>query len=156
MPKENSETVTGCISCTRRQFVAESLLASVAALLLVNCGDGVIGSGGDGITGPVNVSIKLSDYPALATVGGIVRVSGVSTPIAVVRSSSATYLAFSMVCPHAGTTINISGGAFICPNHGARFNSSGTWTGGQPTDNLTRISTTLDATGTTLALGSAA
>ncbi|MEP6762912.1 MAG: Rieske 2Fe-2S domain-containing protein [Gemmatimonadaceae bacterium] len=151
----NTESKTACESCSRRRFVSESVMAAVASLLFVACGDGVIGAGGgSGITGPLNITVTLSDYSALGTVGGIAKLTGTSTPIAIVRSADATYLAFSMVCPHQGTTININGSGFLCPNHGAQFNAGGTWAGGQPTNNLVRISTTLDATAGTLTLGS--
>lgn len=142
----NVAAPTACGACSRRTFVTQSVLASVGALLLVNCGNGIIGGGG-GITGPVNLTIKLSDYPALNAVGGIARVSGSATPIAVVRSATATYDAFSLVCPHVGTTVNINGNGFLCPNHGAAFNASGKWVSSrQQTSNLTQISTALNAT----------
>src|SRR4051812_31898384 len=99
----------GCASCSRREFLSGSVLAAVGSLLATACGDGIIGAGGSTATGPVNLTVKVSDYPALANVGGIARLSGVSTPIAIVHTSTNSYAAFSMVCPHQGTTINIVG-----------------------------------------------
>ena len=151
----NDEQPRACNGCSRRTFVTRSVLASVSALLLTNCGDGVIGGSG-GVTGPINLTITLADYPALASIGGIARVSGASTPIAVVRSGAASYAAFSMVCPHVGTTIGINGNGFLCPNHGAKFNSSGQWVNSpQQTGNLTPISTTLNAAATMLTINAA-
>lgn len=142
----------GCAGCTRRQFVNSSLLMAVSGFLAA-CGDGVIGAGGNSITGPINLNVKLSDYPALGTVGGIARLNNTSTPIAVVRSAAATYLAFSMICPHQGTTIGINGAGFKCPNHGAEFNAAGQWIQSpQPTGNLVRLTTALDTAGTTLTI----
>ena len=127
-------------------------MLAVGAVLSA-CGDGVIGSGVDNtLTGPVNLTVKVSDYAALGTVGGIVRLNGTSTPIAVVRSATATYLAFSMICPHQGTTIGITSSGFKCPNHQATFNAAGTWTGGQRTSNLNQRAVVFDSTAGTLTI----
>jgi nitrite reductase/ring-hydroxylating ferredoxin subunit len=87
----------------------------------------------------VNLSVTLANFPALATVGGIARVTTSGTPVAVVRVDAGTYRAFSMVCPHQGTTVNISGAGFRCPNHGATFNANGAWTGGERTSGLSEF-----------------
>ena len=145
-----------CVGCglSRREFVGRSTLAAVTAMLASACG-GVI----DAVTNPLDptgggsVTINLADYPALANVGGIAKVSTGGAPVAVVRQSAAAFLAFSMSCPHAGTTINIVGSGFVCPNHGARFNAAGQWTGGQSTSALTSIPVTYDAAAGTLTLG---
>jgi Rieske Fe-S protein len=65
--------------------------------------------------------------------------------VALVRTGAASFAAFSLRCPHQGFTVNVQGGAFACPAHGARFNSSGTWTGGQRTSNLTALPATYNA-----------
>jgi Rieske Fe-S protein len=90
--------------------------------------------------------VTLSAFPALASVGGLARVDGgKGTPVALVRMSATAFTAFSMTCPHQGTTVQISGGAFVCPNHGARFSSAGVWTGGQKTTNLSTFATVYDS-----------
>ena len=100
----------GARAVTRRTFLAESTLAAVAAVLASACGDGVFG----GAFGPgqvVALNINVNNFPALASVGGIARVDGNSgTPVAVYHSGVDAYEAFSMTCPHAGTTVNIQGG----------------------------------------------
>jgi Rieske Fe-S protein len=138
----------GARALTRRTFLAETMMAAVAAALTAACGDGVFGAGLSG-GGPVNLSIDVNSFAALASVGGIARVDGnAGTPVAVYHSGVDTYRAFSMVCPHAGTTINIQGGGFRCPNHGATFTAAGVWTGGQKTTNLFELTTAYDpATG---------
>ena len=65
-------------------------------------------------------------------------------PVAVYHSGVDTYRAYSMTCPHAGTTVNIQGGGFRCPNHGATFAATGVWTGGQKTSNLFELTTVYD------------
>ena len=147
---------------SRRRFVTGALLASVGAFLAA-CGDGniggVTGTGGSGTPSPTPgggpLVITLSDFPALATNGGIARVDGnTSRPVAVTRVNASTYLAFSMVCPHAGyKPIDIVSGGFECPNHGARFASDGNWVGGQRTNDLTQYAVVLNAGAGTLSIG---
>lgn len=158
MSSENQLTARGvsdgCVSCNRRQFVSGSLLLAVSSLLLDACGDGVIGASNSQILGAVDFTISLSAYPALANVGGVARISGTNSPVAVTHTATATYEAFSLICPHQGTTVNINGTGFLCPNHGARFDGSGNWVQSQQrTSNLTRIPVTYDATAGTLKLG---
>ncbi len=149
---DQSESVHSPHSVDRRSFVISSGLGAVAAILFSACGDGQLG---DSVTGPGSVSgsssvtVNPADYPALSAIGGIARVNGTQRPVALVRSSSTTYRAFSMVCPHQGTTINVVNNAtsFRCPNHGTLFSSSGTWTGGQRTSNLSELTVTASAAG---------
>ncbi len=145
----------------RRRFVTSALLASVGAFLAA-CGDGniggVTGTGGGGGTplpGGGPLVITLADFPALAADGGIARVDGnTATPIAVTRVNAATYLAFSMRCPHAGfKPIDITAGGFECPNHGARFAADGAWVGGQRTRDLDQYTVQYNAGAGTLTIG---
>jgi len=136
---------------TRRAFLAETTMAAVAAALTSACGNGIFGAGGGGGGGPVDLTVTLANFAALGTVGGIARVDGNSgNPVAAIQSPAGTYRAFSMVCPHAGTTINIQGSGFRCPNHGATFTGTGTWTGGQRTSNLTELTVAYDAAAGTI------
>ncbi len=142
----------------RRAFLTRSTLAAVAAVLGGACGDGIIG--GRSPTGLTQLpagglTFKLSDYPALAVVGGIVRVDTTAGPVALVHTATSSYAALSMVCTHQGSTVNIQGAGFVCPNHGARFNSTGQWTGGQQTTSLVSFPTTFDAGTGVLTVGTA-
>lgn len=87
--------------------------------------------------------VTLAAWPALANVGGVAgSVGNVNGgPVAVSRLSATSFAAFSMRCPHAGTTINVVNGAsFRCPNHGALFNSGGVWQSSpQRADNLATL-----------------
>ena len=89
------------------------------------------------------LQVTISAWPALASVGGVAgSVGNVNGgPVAVVRLSATSFAAFSMRCPHAGTTINVVNGAsFRCPNHGALFNGAGVWqTSPQRAENLTSL-----------------
>ena len=132
----------------RRTFVSQGTLAVVAALLADACGTGVWDAVAPGsLTLGAGVGVKVSNFPALNVVGGVARVdNGTGAPLAVVRTGTATYSAFSLVCPHQGTTLTVTANGFTCPNHGAAFNTSGTWTGGQITGNLVSYTTQYDAT----------
>jgi Rieske Fe-S protein len=141
----------GARGLSRRAFLAETTMAAVAAVLTSACGNGVFGAGGGGGGGPVDLTVSLADFATLGTVGGIARVDGNSSnPVAAVQSPAGTYRAFSMVCPHAGTTINIRSNGFRCPNHGATFSTTGTWTGGQRTNSLTELTVAFDSAAGTL------
>lgn len=133
----------------RRTFLAQSALLAAAAALAA------CAAGGD-LTAPTldgQATISISNYPALATVGGIALVTIQSSPFAVVRTGTSSFVTLSRICPHQGSTVNQSGSGFLCPNHGAQFNSVGTWVGGQPTSSLRSYATTYDAAAGTLTIG---
>lgn len=140
----NAPSCAGCSASdvTRRQFVSAATLAAVAVVL--DACTSVTSPGSNGNSGGP-ITVKLTDFSALSAVGGIARVDSGGTPTAVVRTGTSTFAAYSLVCPHQGTTVSITSGSFTCPNHGARFNASGTWTGGQGTGNLQSYTATLDA-----------
>jgi len=123
----------------RRTFLTRAML-SAAALALAACG-----AGGE-TTAPFTgtASVNINDYPALANVGGVALVTLNGSPVALVRNSTTSVLALSRVCPHQGGTINTGGGGFICTRHGAQFNLTGQWVGGEPTSNMRSYATTFD------------
>lgn len=126
----------------RRSFLGQTARLAALAVLASAC------SNIDSITGPgldADVLVKLADYPELAQPVSAVRVRDVNTPLALVNLGGGAYAALSLICPHQGTTVQWTGGAFLCPNHGARFAADGEWTGGQPTGNLREYITTYDA-----------
>jgi cytochrome b6-f complex iron-sulfur subunit len=150
-------TVMGdaCGGCgvDRRAFLSKSAMLVAGSLLAASCGDGEIGGvlGPGGTTGLV---VTLADFPALATVGGTARVDGGSSrPVAVTRTGAATFVALSMICPHAGyRPIQITSAGFVCPNHGAEFEADGNWVGGQNTRDLSRFTVVFDAGAGTLTI----
>ena len=87
--------------------------------------------------------VTIAAWPALANVGGVAgSVGNVNGgPVAVSRLSATSFAAFSMRCPHAGTTINVvNGTSFRCPNHGALFSGAGVWQPSpQRADNLSAL-----------------
>ena len=141
-----------CASCavSRRSFLNAATLAAVA-VALDGCSSLTGPGGGNAGGGPITV--HLSAYPALSAVGGVARVDGGSgSPTALVRSTATTFTALSMICTHQGTTINIQGSGFTCPNHGAQFSKSGSWAGGQPASSLQSFTTTFDSAAGTVVI----
>ncbi|HEX4684512.1 MAG TPA: Rieske (2Fe-2S) protein [Gemmatimonadaceae bacterium] len=131
----------------RRTFLVQSgILAAIAALSACSVTDSTAPNV------PANSQINVADYPALATVGGVAVVSLGGAPVAIVRTSSTTFLALSRVCPHQGGIVQQSGTRFICPVHGATFDLNGSWVGGQRTSSLHQYSTSYDATTNTLSV----
>jgi Rieske Fe-S protein len=132
----------------RRDFVAIGA-AALAMAALAACGPG------DSITSPTSLHsavLRVSDFPALATIGGVATTTVDGTPIAIVRTSSASFSVFSRICPHQGSTIGVTATGFRCPNHGATFNQQGIWVGGERTSSMQSYTTTFDATAGTITI----
>ena len=119
-----------CEHClNRRDFFAKSAFAAAALLAAQACGDGQIGPraaqsvAGDPLLplgGPV--TIKLSDFPDLATTGVIVAIPKERT---VMRTGPSTFLGLSRLCSHQQCDIDIKGDHFECPCHGSQFTATG-------------------------------
>src|SRR5581483_4562480 len=110
------------------------------------------GGVGNGLT------VTLANFPALATVGGYARVdSGAAgvTPVGLARTGTSTFVAYSLVCTHQGTTIAQSSVGWTCPNHGAEFSSTGALILGPATTALTSFPCTYNATAGTVTIGGA-
>jgi len=123
----------------RRTFLVQSALLTAAAALAA-CGADTTAP-----TLPANSTVRVSDFSSLSTVGGIAMVTVSGAQLAVVRTDTNSFVALSRVCPHKGSIVNQSGTGFLCPNHGARFSSTGTWQGGERTGNLHSYVTSYDA-----------
>lgn len=136
----------GSVVVDRRTFLGDAAQAAAAALLLAACG-----GGGDGPTGgtpasrEVDVTLALASTPALASVGGIARTGTGLTSVAVVRTGTSTFRAFSLICPHAGTIVNVQGDGFVCPNHNSAFAATGAVTRGPATTGLQELAVSFDA-----------
>lgn len=132
----------------RRKFLTISTYAAAAAALAACAAT-------DSLTAPTSLSatLKVSDYAALASVGGVATTTVNGTPIAIVRTGTSTFITLSRVCPHQGSTVNATSTGFRCPNHGATFDKNGTWTGGQRTSSLRAYATVYDAGTGTLTIG---
>jgi Rieske Fe-S protein len=133
-----------CPLVTRRDFIVKGSAALAAFAVLGACGSS---------TEPLRntLTVQLADHPELADVGSITRVFAQGSPVGISRLGLDEFAAFSLVCPHEGTTIGVDASRedYVCPGHGATYDATGTWIGGQHTRNLTVYTTTFDAsTGT--------
>jgi len=136
------------ISIDRRDFVMRAA-AALAAVALAACG-------GDSLTSPSSVTsttFTLANYPALSSVGGVATVTVDNVPLAIVRTSSTTFAAFSRICPHQGATIDVTSGGFQCPRHGATFDKNGNWIGGERTSDLAEYPVSYNAAAGTVTVG---
>jgi cytochrome b6-f complex iron-sulfur subunit len=149
---EHHTTCTGCgRGVDRRTFLSAAGIAAVLAVL----------DGCSSLTGPGGFSgsyggpftVTLANFSVLGTVGGVARVDGGSgAPTALYRSGAATFVALSMVCPHAGySPINITSTGFYCPGHGSTFTKSGAVSGG-PASSLNAFQATYNAAAGTVTI----
>jgi cytochrome b6-f complex iron-sulfur subunit len=127
-----------------------TFLAAAAALALAACA-----AGDSGGTGPstIGTTIDVTTYSALSADGGVALISLQGTPLAIVRTNATTYLALSRVCPHQGSTVNKVSTGFLCPRHGAAFDTTGKWVGGERTSSLRSYPTTYDPATHKLTIG---
>jgi Rieske Fe-S protein len=150
---------TSCTGCSplpadsynqleRRHILKQGVLAAVAATLSA-CARGSAPPVNTVPLGVWAIRVRPSDFPELVKTWGIARVDCQSdNPVAVVRTSTG-FAAFSLRCPHAGVTVGINDGAFLCPGHGAEFKADGSWSGGHKAKNLKSLVTTYEeSTGT--------
>jgi cytochrome b6-f complex iron-sulfur subunit len=129
----------------RKDFLSQ-VGVGAAAFLAPICLGGIAGCGKSSKnstpTAPSNVDFTLDvSSGALASNGGYL----VSQGILVARTNSGTFLAVSAACTHEGTSVtyNAANNNFVCPNHGAKFSSSGMVTLGPATTNLKSYNTSL-------------
>lgn len=124
----------------RRAFL-ESLTGPVVAVCAVCMGacsksaDSTNTAGGTS-TATANFTVDLGSQ--LSTVGSSVAVNGVLVVRLATGSVASSFVAVQQACTHQGTSINFvpASNIFLCPNHGAQFNTAGANVGGQSTTAL--------------------
>ena len=136
-----------CDAClSRREFLGRASAGLVLGVAAASCGDGVV-SGVAPRRSPDTlpsdrVSVRVSDFPGLATPGVLVQVASY---YAAKRTGDVTFDAFSMVCTHEGCTTTIQNGErFECPCHLSRFAADGTVINGPAARPLPRLPTSYD------------
>lgn len=86
------------------------------------------------------LSVQLGKIPALATVGGSVRIGIIKgKPVAISRTGASTYIAFSLSCPHQGVPVEKTETGWRCEAHGSEFEPAGDLILGPATTRLKRI-----------------
>ena len=143
-----------CEDClSRRQFLARSTLAAAGAAALAACGDGQFGPVAVSSTNSGPLTIKVADYPGLASTGTLVRISPASALIAVKRTGTSSFTALSVVCTHEGCESSLSGTGFVCFCHGSQFDNNGHVTQGPASSNLPSFATAYNASTDVLTIG---
>jgi cytochrome b6-f complex iron-sulfur subunit len=144
-----------CLRCAqgvdRRTFLSIAAAAAVLAVL-DGCTTAPGGMFSGSYGGPFTVTV--ANFSALATVGGVARVdSGTGAPTALYRSDVSTFMALSMICPHAGfAPIDITSSGFHCPAHGSTFTKSGALLGGPSPTGLVTFAVTYDQSAGTVTI----
>ena len=136
----------GCAGHTaglsRRGFMERCTLAAIGAVL-AGCSDGLMGPGVP-TGGPYEVD--LAAYPALAHVGGVARVDlGGGQVVGVGRTGPDSFAAYALGCTHEGTAVRASGDGWVCPSHGAAFDTAGRVTAGPANRPLREVPVTFEA-----------
>jgi cytochrome b6-f complex iron-sulfur subunit len=128
---------------TRRQFCTRTCsVAAVAALggalgaVLQSCGGSSPTSPGganaaslptiNGTVAGATILVTIDASSPLAAVGSVALVRSGAGNVLVARTAQDSFSALSATCTHAGCAITgYSGQIFVCPCHGAQFDSSG-------------------------------
>jgi Rieske Fe-S protein len=117
-----------CEHClNRRAFLAKGAAAAAAAAVAAGCGNGIFGpplpTHGAGGVPSGTITIRVSQYPALATVDKLVQVD---LDRAVARTGASGFRALSTICTHQGCDAAVTTANIIeCPCHQSRFNVDG-------------------------------
>jgi cytochrome b6-f complex iron-sulfur subunit len=144
-----------CEDCVnRRAFLAKSALAAAAAALAAGCGNGEFGPplpahGGDSRPSG-SVTIRVANFPGLATVGNLVAVA---PERAAMRTGTATFIALSTICTHQGCDADVANNVVVCPCHGSRFDKNGNVINGPADRPLVQLQTAYDAQTDELTIG---
>jgi cytochrome b6-f complex iron-sulfur subunit len=124
----------------------EEFLKQLGITALLTCtGSAMIGCSNNDEPAPSNADFTLdlsaSQNAALNNVGGSLSSNG----IIVARLSNTEFVALSRACTHEGTGINFrsSQNDFLCPNHGARFSTTGAVLQGPARASLKKYNTEL-------------
>ncbi len=86
------------------------------------------------------LSVDLKSVPALSKVGAAVRIGSIrGTPVAISRTGTSKYIAFSLRCPHQGVTVTRNESGWVCSAHLSEFEADGDLVLGPATTGLTRV-----------------
>jgi Rieske Fe-S protein len=130
---------------SRREVLCGVALLSLGTAISL---DGAVAATGYKILANGKVEVTLSSNPALAKVGGVLRVDGVNgKSIAVVRTSTAKtgYKAIDLSCTHQGVLVEQSSAGWMCPAHGSQFTLAGKKINGLASGPLKNLTVTTTA-----------
>jgi cytochrome b6-f complex iron-sulfur subunit len=134
----------------RREFFGSftAPVLAACAVCMGACSKSSNSAGGNITGGSANFTVDLNTQ--LLTVGSSTVVSGVLVARLASGNAVGSFVAVQQACTHEGTPVNYvsTNQTFLCPNHGAIFNTSGANIGGQVTSALKVY--TLSISGSTL------
>lgn len=86
------------------------------------------------------LSVRTDAIPALSRIGGAARIGVVKgQPVGLARTGAASFVAFSLLCPHQGAVVRRDATGWICPAHGSEFEPDGDLVLGPATTRLARV-----------------
>jgi Rieske Fe-S protein len=86
------------------------------------------------------LSVKLKSIPELSQVGGSAGIGNVKgKPVAITRTGTNSYIAFSLNCPHQGVKVSKKESGWVCDAHGSEFEADGDLVLGPATTRLPRV-----------------
>ena len=126
----------------RKEFLS-SLGFSAAALALTSCLGGCEKDENNNTPAPtVDFTFDKTDpqYAALLNLGGYIYLNGVI----IAQTTAGNIIAVSQSFTHQGTAVQYQGGndRFLCPNHQATFDNSGSVTSGPASSSLKQYTVT--------------
>jgi len=87
------------------------------------------------------LSVKLKNLPALAAVGGAMRIGSIKgVPVGIARVGKNKYTAFNLRCPHQGITVTKTESGWMCNAHNSEFENDGDLVLGPATTGLAKVS----------------
>jgi cytochrome b6-f complex iron-sulfur subunit len=130
---------------TRKEFISQ-VGVGAATLFIPACLSGLAAcqKSSNSAQGPtVDFNVSIASGP-LASNGGYIVQNGVI----VARTNSGAFIAVAAACTHQGSTVAYysSSNNFICPSHGAQFDTSGNVTAGPAQTALKKYNTSLSGT----------
>lgn len=136
---------------SRKDFLSQ-VGVGAALLLLPGCFSSCNKNNTTPSTTPGTSGTSSVDFTVDVSSGTLSKNGGylVKSGVIIARTSSGTFLAVASACTHQGSTVQYdkASNSFLCPSHGAQFDSSGAVLSGPTNTNLKKYNTTL--TGTSL------
>jgi len=127
----------------RRQFLAALGIGAAATAFIMNMDSCSKNSGIGAAPSNVNFTIDLSNSAnsSLLTAGGYIYQDN----IIIIKTVKGNYIALSMICTHAGCTVQYDGlgDQIFCPCHGSTYSDNGQVTGGPAPSSLQTYKTSL-------------
>jgi Rieske Fe-S protein len=139
----------------RRKFLKKTVLMAIGANAAAA---GVVGciKIADPDPRTIRLDISLSDYSALASINGGVKITvpGQTHPVLVTRTTPTTVAAFSSRCTHLGCDVDLpqSTGAITCPCHGSTYLIDGRVIKGPAKSDLTSFPATISGNIVTISI----